>query len=88
MALKVTLAEDVASYLEERSLTQNKPFDQVVDEILREVMHSDTSDGDDLSEVKVFSTHHGKLNPALEGESLNQVLDDLYVKDYLDKTRR
>ena len=31
MALKVTLADDVASYLEERSLTQNKPFDQVVD---------------------------------------------------------
>ena len=88
MALRVTLADDVASYLEKRSLNQNKPFDQVVDEILRQVMRSDTSNGDNLSEDKVFYTHHGRLNPALEGESLNQVLDDLYVKDYLDKTRR
>lgn len=74
MALKVTLSDDVASYLEERSLTQNKPFDQVVDEILRQVMRSDTSNSDDLSEDKVLSAHHGRINPALEGKSLNQVL--------------
>ncbi len=88
MALKVTLADDVASYLEERSLTQNKPFDQLVDELLRQAMRSDTSNSDGLSEDKVLYAHHGRINPALEGESLNQVLDDLYVKDYLDKTRR
>ena len=86
MALRVTLADDVASYLEERSLNQNKPFDQVVDELLRQVMQSDTSAA--LNEGRVLSAHHGKLNPDLEGECLNQVLDDLYVKDYLDKTRR
>ena len=86
MALRVTLADDVASYLEERSLTQNKSFDQVVDELLRQVMQSDASES--LNEDRVLSAHHGKLNPGLEGECLNQVLDDLYVKDYLDKTRR
>ena len=86
MALRVTLADDVASYLEKRSLTQNKPFDQIVDELLRQAMRSDT--GDTLNEVRVLSTHPGKLNPNLEGKSLNQVLDDLYVKEYLDKTRR
>ncbi len=41
-----------------------------------------------MNEVRVLSTHPGKLNPNLEGKSLNQVLDDLYVKDYLDNTRR
>ena len=86
MALRVTLADDVASYLEKRSLTQNKPFDQIVDEILRHAMRSDT--GDASNEGGVLSAHPGKLNPNLEGKSLNQVLDDLYVKDYLDKTRR
>ena len=86
MALRVTLADDVASYLEERSLMQNKPFDQIVDELLRQAMLSDT--GDSLNEGRVLNAHRGKINPALEGKSLNQVLDDLYVKDYLDKTRR
>lgn len=86
MALSVTLADDVASYLKERSLTQNKPFDQIVDELLRQAMRSDT--GDASNEGRVLNVHHGKLNPDLEGKSLNQVLDDLYVKDYLDKTRR
>lgn len=86
MALRVTLADDVASYLEERSLTQNKPFDQIVDELLRQAMRSDT--GDSSNEGRVLNTHPGKLNPDLEGKSLNQVLDNLYVKDYLDKTRR
>ena len=86
MALRVTLADDVASYLEERSLTQNKSFDQIVDELLRQAMRSDT--GDALNEGGVLSAHHGKINPDLEGKSLNQVLDDLYVKDYLDKTRQ
>lgn len=83
MALRVTLADDVASYLEERSLMQNKSFDQIVDELLRQAMRSDT--GNDLSEDNVLDVHRGKLNPALEGECLNQVLDDLYVRDYLDK---
>ena len=34
------------------------------------------------------AVHQGKLNPALEGKSLNQVLDDLYVEDYLEKAHR
>ena len=86
MALSVTLADDVANYLKERSLTQNKPFDQLVDEILRHAMRSDT--GDASNEGGVLSAHPGKLNPDLEGKSLNQVLDDLYLKDHLDKTRQ
>ena len=86
MALRVTLADDVASYLEKRSLTQNKPFDQLVDELLRQAMRSDTADAS--NDARTLNTHPGKLNPDLEGKSLNQVLDDLYVKDYLDKTRR
>ena len=86
MALRVTLADDVASYLEKRSLTQNKPFDQIVDELLRQAMRADT--GAALNEDNVLDVHRGKLNPGFEGKCLNQTLDDLYVKDYLDKTRR
>lgn len=86
MALKVTLADDVASYLKKRSLTQNKPFDQIVDELLRQAMRSDPDDAS--NQDTTLSAHPGKLNPNLEGKSLNQVLDDLYVKDHLAKTRR
>ena len=48
-------------------------------------MLSDT--GDSLNEDG-SQYLHGKINPDLEGWSLNQVLDNLYVTDYLDKTRR
>lgn len=60
MALRETLADDVASYLEKRSLTQNKPFGQIADELLRQVMRSDT--GEALSEDNVLDVHRGKLN--------------------------
>ena len=74
MTIGVTLFGDVAAYLEEQSLTQNKSCDQIADELIRQAIAS----GD----------YHGKLNPALEGKSLKQVLDDLYIEDYLEKARR
>ena len=74
MTIKVTLSDDVASYLEEQSLTQNKPCDQIADELIRQAIASED--------------YRGTLNPALDGKSLNQVLDDLYVEDYLEKARR
>ena len=33
-------------------------------------------------------THQGKLNPALEGKSLNRMLDDIYIEDYFEKARQ
>lgn len=74
MTIKVTLSDHVASYLEEQSLTQNKSCDQIADELIRQAIASDD--------------YHGTLNPSLEGKSLNQVLDDIYVEDYLEKARR
>ncbi len=74
MTIKVTLSDDVAAYLEKQSLAHNKSCDQIADELIRQAIAS----GD----------YHGTLNPALEGKSLNQVLDDLYVDDYLEKARR
>ncbi|MCY3544027.1 MAG: hypothetical protein OXH22_08295 [Chloroflexi bacterium] len=74
MTIRITLSNDVASYLEEQSLTQNKSCEQIADELIRQAIASEN--------------YHGKLNPAIEGKSINQVLDDLYVEDYLEKARR
>ena len=72
MALKITLSNDVADYLTKQSKVQNKPCDQIADEILRRV----TS----------FANEPGTSEPT--GECLNQTLDDLYVDDYFEKMRQ
>ncbi len=69
-----TQASNVASYLQEQSVAQNKPCDQIADELIRQAIAS--------------KGYRGVLNPAHEGKSLNQVLDDLYIEDYLEKSRR
>lgn len=86
MTIRVTLSDDVASYLEEQSLAQNKSCDQIADDLIRQAIVSGDY-GAEVGEPRAFS-HQGRLNPALEGKSLNQVLDDLYVEDYLEKARR
>ena len=89
MTIKVTLSDDVASYLEEQSLAQNKSFDQIADELIRQSISSNRAENSEPPESEGFaSPHHGSLSPALDGKSLNQVLDDLYVEDYLEKARR
>ena len=89
MTIKVTLSDDVASYLEKQSLAHNKSCDQIADELIRQAIASDrVEDSEPLEGEGSASSHHGSLNPALDGKSLNQVLDDLYIKDYLEKARR
>ena len=72
MALKITLSKDVADYLMRQSQAQNKPCDQIADELLRKVMSSGNKSGT----AETIS------------ECLNQTLDDLYVEDYFEKMRR
>ena len=72
MALKITLSNDVADYLTKQSKVQNKPCDQIADEILQHVMSS---------ESETITTEH-------TGQCLNQTLDDLYVEDYFEKMRQ
>ena len=72
MALRVTLSKDVADYLMKQSQAQNKPCDQIADELLRGVMSS----GDEPFTAETIS------------ECLNQTLDDLYVEDYFEKMRQ
>ena len=86
MTIRVTLSDDVASYLEEQSLAQNKSCDQIANDLIRQAIASEDQEPE-VGEPRAFS-HQGKPNPALERESLNQVLDDLYVEDYLEKARR
>ena len=89
MTIRVTLSDDVASYLEKRSLTQNKSCDQIADELIRQAIAFDHgSDYESMASESRAVPHHGRLNPALEGKSLNQVLDDLYIEDYFEKERR
>ena len=72
MALKITLSNDVANYLMKQSKVQNKPCDQIADELLRHVMSSESE----------------TITSELTGECLNQTLDDLYVEDYFEKMRQ
>ena len=72
MALRVTLSRDVADYLMKQSQAQNKPCDQIADELLRGVMSS----GNEPGTAETIS------------ECLNQTLDDLYVEDYFEKMRQ
>ena len=89
MTIRVTLSDDVASYLEEQSLAHDKSCDQIADELIRQAIASDRAkDSEPLEGEVSASSHHGSLNPALDERSLNQVLDDLYVEDYLEKARR
>ena len=88
MTIKVTLSDDVANYLEEQSLAQNKSCDQLADELLRQLISPDRAAEDAPSQSETRTApHHRKLIPALEGKSLNQVLDDLYIQDYFEKMR-
>ncbi len=86
MTIKVTLSDDVASYLEEQSLAQNKSCDQIANDLIRQAIASEDNEPE-VCEPRA-SSHQSKLNSTLEEESLNQVLDDLYVEDYLEKARR
>ena len=86
MTIRVTLSDDVANYLEEQSLAQNKSCDQIADDLIRQAIASEEYEPE-TGESHTFS-HQGKINSAIEGTSLNQVLDDLYVEDHLEKARR
>ena len=89
MTIRVTLSDDVGAYLEEQSLVQEKSCDQIAEEILRRAIASGRGDGDEPKEdgTRVIP-NQSALNPDIEGKNLNQVLDDLYVEDYLEKAQQ
>ena len=81
MALRVTLSNDVADYLEMQSQALNKPCDQIADELLRRVMSSE-------AEAMGAATKDESGDSEVAGDCLNQTLDELYVDDYFEKMRQ
>ena len=93
MKTTLTLDDDVADFLSERSRLQHKPFDQVVNETLRHGMktsaplESDTDrGGDSMPPFKVTPNHSG-FAPGVDPLSPKDILEEMYLEDYFRKER-
>ena len=95
MRTTLTLDDDVADFLKERSRLQDKPFERVVNETLRRGMETPASPkpavGDradaKLPPFKVvpFSS---KFAPGVDQLKLNQINADLEMEELIRKVRK
>ena len=94
MKTTLTLDDDVADFLKERSRLQDKPFERVVNETLRRVMETpappqpaagDRADAK-LPPFKVVPNHSG-FAPGVDPLRLKDVLADMDIADYFRKER-
>lgn len=83
MKTTLTLDDDVADFIEEKSRAQNKSLDQVVNETLRLGMGR-TAESIDTHEFRVKSNNSGFVE-GVDTVRLNQVLDDMDVEEFLAK---
>lgn len=83
MRTTLTLDDDVADFVEEKSRVQNKSLDQVVNETLRLGMEQTTKPVD-THEFRVKPNNSGFVE-GVDTVRLNQVLDDLDVEEFLAK---
>ena len=81
MRTTLTLDDDVADFVEEKSRAQNKSLDQVVNETLRLGM-GQTTKSDGTHEFRVKPNNSGFVE-GVDTVRLNQVLDDLEVEEFL-----
>ncbi len=86
MRTTLTLDEDVADFLKAESRLQDKPFKQVVNEILRRGM----APGPREAEQPRFQVvpNHSRLVPGVDPLKLNQLNDQLEADDFAAESGR
>ena len=83
MRTELTLDDDVAAFVEEQSRVQNKPLDQVVNEILRLGMAQSTKPAD-TQEFRVRPNRSGFVE-GIDPTRLSHLDDDLEDEKFLAK---
>ncbi len=80
MRTTLTLDDDVADFLKDQSRLYNKPFKQVVNDVLRRGMTA----GSESPEPPPFKVvpNHSRFVPGVDPHKLNQVNDQLEVVDF------
>ena len=86
MRTTLTLDNDVADFLREHSRLHDKPFKQVVNDVLRRGM-APASRESRLRRFRVVPNHSG-LVPGVDPLRLNQINDQLEVEDFGAESRR
>ena len=81
MRTTLTLDDDVAAFLKEQCQLHNKPFKQLVNEVLRRGM-TPAAGVTDVSEFRVVPNRSGFL-PGIDPQKLNQLYDQLEVEDFI-----
>ena len=76
----MTLDDDVALFLKEQSRLLNKPFKQVVNEVMRRGMSADSNQTSRVP-FKVVPNHSG-LVPGVDPQRLNQLNDELEAERF------
>ncbi len=80
MRTTLTLDDDVAGFLKDQSRLHNKPFKQVVNEVLRRGMTSG-SKSPEPAPFKIVP-NRSKLVPGIDPHRLNQLDDQLEAEDF------
>ena len=80
MRTTLTLDDDVAAFLKEQCRLHNKPFKQMVNELLRRGMIPAT-EGHKVPKFRVVPNHSGLL-PGIDPQKLNQLYDQLETEAF------
>ena len=80
MRTTLTLDDDVADFLKEQSQLHNKPFKQVVNEVLRRGM-APRLQGPDPPRFRIVP-NRSSLFPGVDPRTLNQLNDQLEAEDF------
>lgn len=85
MRTTLTLDDDVAAFLKEQCRLHNKPFKQMVNEVLRRGMTPVTG-GAEVPEFRVVPNPSGLL-PGIDPQKLNQLYDQLEIEAFVTRGR-
>lgn len=83
MRTTLTLDPDVAEALKEQAGREDKPFKQIVNDLLRRGMALDKGRDTKQKPFRV-KPHRGGFKPGIDLLKLNQLADDLEVDDFID----
>ncbi len=80
MRTTLTLDDDVVAFLKDQSRLHNKPFKQVVNEVLRRGM----TPGSKETEPPTFQIvpNRSRLVPGIDPQKLNQLNDQIEAEDF------
>lgn len=85
MRTTLTLDEDIADALKERARLLDKPFKQVVNDILRRGLSPGAEEDRPVYRVKPICSG---LRPGIDPLKLNQLYDQLEAEDFLREQER